>query len=154
MCVCVCAKERGRERETERVCVCVSERAIESACVCVCVCVNECEWVASRCGLGVVIEKCTPSFTLNPKPSPPKETLNVGRAAGPNPQPSNSNPALATLNLKLPKRSHGSRPVHQIITTIKWIRTIRLPIKNALYVQKKKHTVPGSTARSWRPTTA
>jgi len=28
--------------------------------------------------------------------------------------------------------SHGARPVHQIITMIKWIRTSRLPIKNSL----------------------
>ena len=28
--------------------------------------------------------------------------------------------------------SHGARPVHLIITMIKWIRTSRLPIKNSL----------------------
>ena len=28
--------------------------------------------------------------------------------------------------------SHGARPVHLIITTIKWIRTSRLPIKKSL----------------------
>ena len=28
--------------------------------------------------------------------------------------------------------SHGARPVHQIISTIKWIRTSRLSIKNSL----------------------
>jgi len=28
--------------------------------------------------------------------------------------------------------SHGARPVHLIITTIKWIRTSRLSIKNSL----------------------
>ena len=28
--------------------------------------------------------------------------------------------------------SHGARPVHQIISMIKWIRTSRLSIKNSL----------------------
>jgi len=28
--------------------------------------------------------------------------------------------------------SHGARPVHLIITMIKWIRTSRLPINNSL----------------------
>ena len=31
--------------------------------------------------------------------------------------------------------SHGARPVHQIFTTIKWIRTGRLSIHNFLSVQ-------------------
>ena len=30
--------------------------------------------------------------------------------------------------------SHGARPVHLIITMIKWIRTSRLSIKNSLYL--------------------
>jgi len=31
-----------------------------------------------------------------------------------------------------PSHSHGERPVHLIVTTIKWIRTSRLSIKNSL----------------------
>ena len=40
------------------------------------------------------------------------------------------------MNVRLPGKgnsnSHGARPVHLIITMIKWIRTIRLSIKNSL----------------------
>ena len=36
------------------------------------------------------------------------------------------------LHEKGNSNSHGSRPVHLIITMIKWIRTIRLLIKNSL----------------------
>jgi hypothetical protein len=35
--------------------------------------------------------------------------------------------------------SHGARPVHQIITMLKWIWTSKLSIKNSL---SRKHTVP------------
>ena len=41
------------------------------------------------------------------------------------------------VDIRLPGKwnsnSHGARPVHLIITTIKWIRTSRLSIKNSLY---------------------
>ena len=33
--------------------------------------------------------------------------------------------------------SHGARPVHQIISTIQWIRTSRLSIKNSLLVSDR-----------------
>ena len=40
------------------------------------------------------------------------------------------------VDVRLPGKgnsnSHGARPVHLIITTIKWIRTSRLSIKNSL----------------------
>jgi hypothetical protein len=43
------------------------------------------------------------------------------------------------LDIRLPRsgnsNSHGARAVHQIITMIKWVRTIRLSIKNSL-IQK------------------
>ena len=56
--------------------------------------------------------------------------LNVSRRAG---------CVLARkVDIRLPGKrnsdSHGTRPVHQIISTIKWIRTRRLSIKNALSV--------------------
>jgi len=41
-----------------------------------------------------------------------------------------------TSDIRLPGKgnsnSHGARPVHQIISMIKWIRTSRLAIKNSL----------------------
>ena len=40
------------------------------------------------------------------------------------------------VDIRLPgkgnSKSHGARPVHQIITMIKWTRTSRLSIKNSL----------------------
>ena len=40
------------------------------------------------------------------------------------------------VDVRLPGKrnsdAHGARPVHLIITIIKWIRTSRLPIKNSL----------------------
>ena len=40
------------------------------------------------------------------------------------------------VDVRLPGKgnsnSHGARPVHLIITMVKWIRTSRLPIKNSL----------------------
>ena len=43
------------------------------------------------------------------------------------------------VNLRLPGKgnsnSHDARPVHLIITMIKWIRTSRLTIKNSLFLQ-------------------
>ena len=38
------------------------------------------------------------------------------------------------LNRKVDVRLPGARPVHLIITMIKWIRTSRLSIKNSLYI--------------------
>ena len=42
------------------------------------------------------------------------------------------------VDIRLPKKgnlnSHGARPVHQIISMMKWIQTSRLSIKNSLYV--------------------
>ena len=44
------------------------------------------------------------------------------------------------VDVRLPGKgnsnSHGSRPVHLIITMIKWVRTSRLSIKNYLCEQK------------------
>ena len=41
------------------------------------------------------------------------------------------------VDVRLPGKgnsnSHGARPVHQIISMIKWIRTSRLSIKNFIY---------------------
>ena len=34
---------------------------------------------------------------------------------------------------KMNSNSHGARPVHQIISMMKWMRTSRLPIKNSLF---------------------
>ena len=50
---------------------------------------------------------------------------------------STPNPKPQTLNVKQEcsikiKNSHGARPVHLIITMIKWFRTSRLSIKNSL----------------------
>ena len=42
--------------------------------------------------------------------------------------------------------SHGARPVHQIITMIKWIRISRLSIKNSFSVGCRKEG--GSSARA------
>ena len=41
------------------------------------------------------------------------------------------------------QNSHGARPVHQIITMIKWIRTIKLSIKNSL--SQTQRDASGST---------
>ena len=45
-------------------------------------------------------------------------------------------PTCMKVDIRLPGKgnsnSHGARPVHLIITTIKWIRTSRLSIKNSL----------------------
>jgi len=46
------------------------------------------------------------------------------------------------VDLRLPGKgnsdSHGARPVHQIITMIKWIRTSRVSIKNSLFENRKE----------------
>ena len=45
--------------------------------------------------------------------------------------------ATRKVDVRLPGKgdsnSHGARPVHLIITMIKWIRTSRLSIKNSLW---------------------
>ena len=47
--------------------------------------------------------------------------------------------AFRKVDVRLPGKgnsnSHGARPVHLIITMIKWIRTSRLSIKNSLYLR-------------------
>ena len=44
--------------------------------------------------------------------------------------------AQFTIDVRLPGKgnsnSHGARPIHLIITMIKWIRTSRMPIKKSL----------------------
>ena len=44
---------------------------------------------------------------------------------------------IRQVNVRLPGREYsnsiGARPVHQIISMIKWIRTSMMPIKNSLY---------------------
>ena len=44
------------------------------------------------------------------------------------------------VDVRLPRKgnsnSHGARPVHLIITMLKWIRTSRLSIKNSLSLQR------------------
>ena len=87
---------------------------------------------------------CKPGRSAEPWPS----TLNH-QPSTLNPQPSTLNPQPCTLNpddlgppfsCAPPQRkqrtaaedSHGARPVHLIITMIKWIQTSRLSIKNSL----------------------
>ena len=45
------------------------------------------------------------------------------------------------VDVRLPGKgnsnSHGARPVHLIITMIKWIRTSRLSIKNSLALRER-----------------
>jgi hypothetical protein len=52
------------------------------------------------------------------------------------PMPAGTRPGMRKVNVKLPgernSNSHGARPVHQIITIIKWIRTSGLSIKKSL----------------------
>jgi len=47
-----------------------------------------------------------------------------------------------TVDKRLPGKgisnSHNARPVHLIITMIRWIRTSRLPIKNSLPVRQSR----------------
>jgi len=46
------------------------------------------------------------------------------------------------VDVRLPEKgnsnSHGARPVHLIITMIKWIRTSRLSIKNSLSLSAER----------------
>jgi hypothetical protein len=57
----------------------------------------------------------------------------------------NLNPGLYT-DIRLPGRGNlnslGATPVHQIISTIKWIRTSRLAIKYSLSPPKTVHRTP------------
>jgi len=43
--------------------------------------------------------------------------------------------ASRKVDLRLPGKGNGARPIHLIITVIQWIRTSRLSIKNSLYAQ-------------------
>ena len=52
------------------------------------------------------------------------------------------------VNMRLPGKgnshTHGARPVHQIISTMKWIRTGKLSIQNSLsdmHVQRRRYVV-------------
>ena len=49
------------------------------------------------------------------------------------------------VDVRLPGKGnsncHGARPVHLIITMIKWIRTSRLSIKNSLYITPQSSTL-------------
>ena len=51
------------------------------------------------------------------------------------------------VDVRLPEQgnsnSHGARPVHLIITMIKWLRTSRLSIKNSLSVRGRQSTREG-----------
>ena len=51
-------------------------------------------------------------------------------------------PVLRKVDVRLPGKgnsnSHGARPVHLIITMIKWIRTSRLSIKNSLSIRRAR----------------
>ena len=50
------------------------------------------------------------------------------------------------VDVRLPGKGHGARPVHRIITMIKWIRTSRLSIKNSLSDAEEvalAHGLPG-----------
>ena len=73
----------------------------------------------------------------------------------PPPQQSWVVPPARKVNVRLPGKGnsncHGARPVHLIITMIKWFRTSRLSIKNSLSLlgalplvehQRKTNTVP------------
>ena len=48
----------------------------------------------------------------------------------------------ARLPAKWNSNSHGARPVHQIITMIKWIRTSKLSAKNCLSWAQNKDETP------------
>ena len=59
----------------------------------------------------------------------------VGDEEVPAPNPNHSSSHLKG-NVRLPGKEnsnpHGARPVHQLITMIKWIRTSRVSVKNSL----------------------
>jgi len=48
------------------------------------------------------------------------------------PADSNKRESTRKVDVRLPGIHNGARPVHLIITMIKWIRTSRLSIKNSL----------------------
>jgi len=58
---------------------------------------------------------------------------------------------LGKVDVRLPGKgnpiTHGARPVHLIITMIKWIRTSRLSIKNSVYMAMKTDASPPSAGR-------
>ena len=55
------------------------------------------------------------------------------------------------VDVRLPGKgnsnSHGARPVHLIITMIKWIRTSRLSVKNSLSEEREAGPAPRDTFR-------
>jgi len=56
------------------------------------------------------------------------------------------------VDVRLPGKgksnSHGARPVHLIITMIKWVRTSRLSIKNSLSGRRRRRSETPCTASS------
>ena len=57
-------------------------------------------------------------------------------------------PVVSKVDVRLPGKGNGARPVHLIITMIKWIRTSRLSIKNSFSLTLSVGR--SSTRRSWR----
>ena len=59
------------------------------------------------------------------------------------------------VDVRLPGKgdsnSHGARPVHQIISMIKWIRTSRLSIKNSLSLEERVLSVAAEATCSGEP---
>ena len=93
--------------------------------VCVCVCAPEPAGLG-ECGVEGVVQQ--PSWTsCNVFSSPPGPLAQRHHRGG---------CPLRKVDVRLPGKgdsnSHGARPVHLIITMIKWIRTRRLSIKNSL----------------------
>ena len=86
------------------VCVCVSLSVWLCLCLCVCMCERERKQVRSE------IER------------PRRKWCGFARRG------------RSRHNLSVSLGSHGVRPVHLIITMLKWIRTSRLSIKNSLSV--------------------
>jgi len=63
-------------------------------------------------------------------------------------------PQMRKVDKRLPGRgnlnsnSHGAKPVHQIISTIKWIRTSKMPIKNSLSLSLSNEGPKGGGTRA------
>ena len=95
-------------------CLCVreSEREWVGVCVCerererVCVCERERECVCVRSTWSPIVSTALPPIMVDP---------------------------CRKVAVRLPGKGNGARPVHQIITMIKWIRTSRVSIKNSLF---------------------
>ena len=60
---------------------------------------------------------------------------------------------VSKVDVRLPGKensnSHGARPVHLVITTMKWIRTSGLSIKNSLSSTEAHHTETSSPSGVW-----